>query len=483
MARQYTTEQLQAIHARGGTLLVSAAAGSGKTSVLVERVIERVLDRERPCDVDKLLVVTFSNAAASEMKERVRERLSAELQKRPGDPYLKRQQMLLAKANISTVHAFCLKLIREQFQQMEIAPNMRVAEEGELTLLRRQAAEEVVGEFYEREDSASFEQVVELFSSFRDDAKLIDTVLALHGFLCSHPFPQQWLKEKLSYYDEDTPLVDSIWGQRLFAHAGELLAFARDLTEESLMIIESDERVMRAYHAAYSQDLEFLAAALGDLGRKDYAGLYARVHSFTFPRLGALKNYEDEAVKARLKTARDTVKSLVSDLKEHLLCCTEEEYLEDNCWLRPRLQTLFELVQAFSERFSSLKKERNLMDFSDIEQFALRLLTVPEGGGYHRTPFAEELSTRFEEILVDEYQDTNEAQDTIFQAVSREGKNLFMVGDVKQSIYRFRQAMPELFLKKNAEYALYDGGHFPAKILLHKNFRSRAGVTDGVNFF
>ncbi len=483
MARQYTTEQLQAIHARGGTLLVSAAAGSGKTSVLVERVIERILDREHPCDVDKLLVVTFSNAAAAEMKERVRERLSAELQERPGDPYLKRQQMLLAKANISTVHAFCLKLAREQFQQLEIAPNMRVAEEGELTLLRRQAAEEAIEEFYEQEDSAAFEQVVELFSSFRDDAKLIDTILSLHEFLCSHPFPQHWLREKLSYYDADIPFAESIWGKRLFAHTGELLAFARDLTEESLVFMESDERMMKAYHSAYFQDLEFLTSALDDLERKDYMGLYIRVHSFSFPRLGALKNYEDEAAKARLKTARDTVKSLVSDLKSHLLCCTEEEYREDILWLRPRLQTLFDLIQAFSERFSALKKERNLMDFSDIEQFALRLLTLPEGSGYRRTPFAEELSARFEEILVDEYQDTNEAQDTIFQAISRKGENLFMVGDVKQSIYRFRQAMPELFLKKNAAYNLYDGEHFPAKILLHKNFRSREGVTDGVNFF
>ncbi len=482
MPRQYTAEQLQAIHARGGTLLVSAAAGSGKTSVLVERVIERILDREHPCDVDKLLVVTFSNAAAAEMKERVRERLSTLLREQPNDQYLKRQQMLLAKANISTVHAFCLKLVREQFQQLDIAPNMRIAEEGELSLLRRQAAEEVVGEFYEREDSAAFEQVVELFSGFRDDAKLIDTALTLYDFLCSHPFPKCWLKEKLSLY-EDIPLADSIWGERLFEHAKERISFARELTEESLVLIESDDRLIKAYHSAYSQDLEFLTAALADIRRQDYAGLFTRVHSFSFPRLGALRNYEDEAAKARLKTARDTVKSLVSDLKERLLCCTEEEYLEDIRWLRPRLKTLFDLVQAFSERFSALKKEGNLMDFSDIEHFALRLLTVPEEGGYHRTPLARELSARFEEILVDEYQDTNEAQDTIFQAISREGANLFMVGDVKQSIYRFRQAMPELFLKKNAEYSLYDGEHYPAKILLHKNFRSRAGVTDGVNFF
>ena len=195
MARQYTKEQLDAIHARGGTLLVSAAAGSGKTSVLVERLIERILDREHPCDVDKLLVVTFSNAAAAEMKERVRDRLTGLLQDHPEDWYLKRQQMLLAQANISTVHAFCLKLIREHFQQLEIAPNMHLTEEGELALLRQQAVEEVIGEFYEQEDSTAFEEVVELFSNFRDDAKLIKTVFALYDFLCSHPFPEIWMKK------------------------------------------------------------------------------------------------------------------------------------------------------------------------------------------------------------------------------------------------------------------------------------------------
>lgn len=483
MARQYTKEQLDAIYARGGTLLVSAAAGSGKTSVLVERVIERILDKEHPCDVDRLLVVTFSNAAAAEMKERVRARLSALLKENPDDRFLRRQQMLLSKANISTVHAFCLKLIREHFQLLDISPNMRIAEEGELSLLRQQAVEEVIGEFYEQENNGAFEDVVELFSSFRDDTRLIQTVFVLYDFLCSHPFPKQWLGEKLALYDPSVPLTKSTWGRRLFAYAQDLLAFAKELCEESLMIIESDERLTKAYQAAYSDDLAFVLAALGDAMRGDYGLLKSRVQSFSFTRLGALRNYEDETAKTKLKSSREMVKELVSQLKEHLLCCTEEEYLEDIRWMQPRLATLFSLVETFSERFAALKKSRNLIDFSDIEHFAIRLLAVPEGKTFRRTTLAKELSARFEEVLVDEYQDTNEAQDTIFQAISRDGNNLFMVGDVKQSIYRFRQAMPELFLRKNAEYLLYDGEHYPAKIILHKNFRSRAGVTDGVNFF
>ena len=428
-------------------------------------------------------MVTFSNAAAAEMKERVRDRLTGLLQDHPEDWYLKRQQMLLAQANISTVHAFCLKLIREHFQQLEIAPNMHLAEEGELALLRQQAVEEVIGEFYEQEDSTAFEEVVELFSNFRDDAKLINTVFALYDFLCSHPFPEIWMKKKIALYEEDVPLTQSIWGKELFSHAKELLSFAKDLTEESLILIESDERLEKAYGPAYSQDFEFLAACLKDVENQDYSGLLTRVRSFSFPRLGALRKYEEESVKIKLKHARDLVKSVIAQMKEHLLCCDQEEYLQDVRWLRPRIQILFRLVQAFSDRFSALKKERNLMDFSDIEHFALQLLTVPEGETYHRTALAKELSMQFEEILVDEYQDTNEAQDTIFQALSRDGKNLFMVGDVKQSIYRFRQAMPELFLRKNEQYTLYDGEHYPAKILLHKNFRSRAGVTDTINFF
>ena len=483
MARQYTKEQLDAIYARGGTLLVSAAAGSGKTSVLVERVIERILDKKHPCDVDKLLVVTFSNAAAAEMKERVRERLSALLQETPDDPYLRRQQMLLSKANISTVHAFCLKLIRDHFQLLDISPNMRIAEEGELSLLRRQAVEEVIGEFYEHEDNGAFEDVVELFSSFRDDARLIQTVFVLYDFLCSHPFPEQWLKEKLALYDPELPLGESVWGDRLLEADHNLLSFAKELCEQSLTLIESDERLTKAYHAACSDDLAFVLACLEDVKQKDFCRLYSRARSFSFSRLGALRKFEDEAVKTKLKSSRDMVKDLVAQLKEHLLCCTEEEYLEDIRWLKPRITALFSLVQAFSQRFSDAKKARNLIDFSDIEHFAIRLLAVPEGNTFHRTPLAKEISSRFEEVLVDEYQDTNEAQDTIFQAISRGGNNLFMVGDVKQSIYRFRQAMPELFLRKNENYGLYDATHYPAKILLHKNFRSRTGVTDGINFF
>lgn len=478
--KKWTREQRQAIGSRGGTLLLSAAAGSGKTAVLVERVIRRMLDEKDPVDADRMLIVTFTNAAAAEMRERILSRLTGMMGEDPGNLRLRRQQMLLENAHISTIHAFCLDFIRRNFDRLSVPPDFAIGEENQLALLRDAAMEETLEAFYTA-GGESFSELVELLSSGRDDQKLRDTVLKLYDFIRSHPFYESWLDQKLELYREPGSAARSVWGGVVLDYAREVLGHAISCTRQAMELSGQDEAARKAYGAALSGDLAQLEALLALVPGRDWDGLCRGLQGFVFGRLGSLRG--ESPVKEAVKALREQVKSAVERLAKRQFCATEEEFADDVQYLYPRVALLFEVTKDFSRRLEEKKREKKLLDFSDLEHLTLSLLMEPDDGGYSPTALAREESLQYDEIFIDEYQDTNEVQDMIFRGLSRREENLFFVGDVKQSIYRFRQAMPEIFLEKKERYRPWNGEDFPAKLTLGRNFRSRREVTETVNFF
>ena len=479
--RKWTEDQRHCIEARGGTVLVSAAAGSGKTSVLVERVISRITDPENPVDADRLLVVTFTKAAAAEMKQRLGAALSARIAENPQDRRLQRQQMLLPRAHISTVHSFCANLLRENFHLLDLSPQFKVAEQGDIALLQQEALSDVLEEAYGQGDPA-FLELAGLLSGGRDDRGLSGAVLRLYDFIQSHPFPDEWLRSQEGRYDPDQPVAGTLWGQTVRHYAMGCLEHSLALLRKAREMALSEEKMAQAYGEALLADCRTLQDTAERFEHAGWDEGIALLGGISFARLGILRQYPDEAFKKRVTGLRDEVKKQIQALPS-LFCGSEEECRQDIAAQRRPVEALCGLVRRFDCVFSEKKAGRGWVDFNDLEHLSLRLLLHrEEDGTTRRTPLASELSAFYEEVLVDEYQDTNAAQDALFRALSREEKNLFMVGDVKQSIYGFRQAMPDIFLSRQQTYAGYDGVHFPATITLGNNFRSRDTVTDSVNF-
>lgn len=480
--RIWTPEQQDAIEARGGTVLVSAAAGSGKTAVLVQRVIERLTDPVNPTDADRLLVVTFTRAAAAEMKERIALRLSELIAADPANLRLQRQQLLLQRASISTVHSFCGEIVRDNFFKLDIPPDFRISDDSEMALLRTDAVTRVLEDYYAQDDPV-FSELVESFSSDRDDSRIIRTINTLYDFIRSHPFPQRWLEEKAAMYREGLPAGQTAWGACVLSYARSAVDYCITIVKNGIAAMQEDEKLAAAYSGAYEEDLAALLALRDAACSGDWDTIARRIALHTLARLKPLRGYGDDPLKLRLAAARKEYKDTIDRLKA-LFSMTEEECGDDIRRIAPLLAKLFEVTGKFSDTLDALKAERRAADFGDLEHWALRLLVKTTPDGWERTPEAVEIGARFDEVMVDEYQDTNEAQDMLFRAVSRDESNLFMVGDVKQSIYGFRQAMPGIFLARRESFPPYGRAHpaYPARIVLDRNFRSRREVTDAVNY-
>lgn len=481
-ARTWTKSQQDAIEARGGTLLVSAAAGSGKTAVLVQRVIERMTDPQNPTDADRLLVVTFTKAAAAEMSGRIAAEIAGLLEADPLNVRLQRQQILLTRAHISTIHSFCSELIRENFYKLGISPDFRILDDSEMKLLRGDAVSAVLEAFYAQNDP-DFYALVDAFSSGRDDARMIQTVNTLYDFVRSHPFPSRWLREKAAMYEGEVSASRTVWGRTVLKYAADAVDYCISLTHNSLVLMREDEKIAGAYGDGFHSDLAGLLALKDAADAGGWDAVSFRCANFGFQRLKPLRGYGDDPLKNKLSASRKEVQETVKKLAE-LFGADERECGEEIARIAPLVKKLFEVTEKFGEELDRLKRERRAADFSDLEHYALKLLIRETDGGFAPTEEALEISARFDEVMVDEYQDTNEAQDMIFRAVSQKESNLFMVGDVKQSIYRFRQAMPQIFLRRRAQYPDYDRTKdaYPACVVLDKNFRSRRGVTETVNF-
>lgn len=480
--KNWTLSQNNAINAKGGTILVSAAAGSGKTAVLVQRVIEKITNKENPIDADRLLIVTFTNAAASEMKERISASLSDLISNDPTNMRLQRQKILITTAHISTIHSFCNEIIKENFYKLSISPDFKIADSNEMTILRNDAVQNVIDEFYSKDDKL-FYNLVESFSSAKNDVILETAIYSLYDFLRSHPFPEKWLSEKQQMYKEANNISLTIWAETLFKYANSAIEHCISITNLSLKLITEDSDIFQCYNEAFVSDLNMFLSIKESIDTKNWDELHFKIKTFDFIKLKPLRGYSDDQLKEKILDNRKMLKSIRDKLLKYFYS-NQNNSLEDIKTLKPIIDKFFEVVWSFWTELDKLKREKNIVDFGDLEHFALKLLAQKTDDGFKKTDYAISISNKFDEVLVDEYQDTNEAQDIIFRAISKDEKNLFIVGDVKQSVYGFRQAMPEIFLKRKQIYNLYvnEENNFPAKIILDKNFRSRKGITDSVNF-
>ncbi len=477
----WTPEQRQCIEAHDGTLLVSAAAGSGKTTVLVERILRRVTDETAPLSLDRLLVVTFTKAAAGEMRARLSRALSDKAISEPENVHLQRQLQLLPRANICTIDSFCANLVRENFHELGISPQFRIADEQQLLLLQQDALQETLLFFYE-EQHPDFVALSAMLTNGKTDARLQSAVDRLYSFIQSYPDPERWLSDTAALYDGADTAADTVWGSFLFDQITESLKKCERLCKAALETAEEDPILFEKYSPALSDDLATVTALLEAAESKKWDRTFGGISAFSQTRLGAAKGCTNDEAKARIADLRAEVKAVFKKLSA-LECGTEKRCLADLDRSARLIRALYAVVRRYSEALTLKKHAANLWDFSDIEHFALRLLTsYDEEGNRIPTPLARELSERLDEILVDEYQDTNAVQDALFSALSRDEQNLFLVGDVKQSIYAFRKAMPELFIGRRNAYPDFDGTHYPATITLGNNFRSRRSVTEAVNF-
>lgn len=481
--RVWTESQQDAIQARRGTLLVSAAAGSGKTAVLVQRVMERLTDPVSPSDADRLLVVTFTNAAAQEMKERISQQLTELAEEHPEDSRLQRQQMLLPQARISTIHSFCSDLVREHFYQLEISPDFRILEDYEWQLLREQAMTQVLEEAYETA-SPDFQHFLEGYRAERNDRRMMSLIYDLYDFLRTHPFPKRWMKRQLASYEPDVPIGATAWGKQLLEYAGNMAVYASRLMQRAIYLSKQDERLDRAYSNLFSDELAMYQRLQKAASENDWDTMVKEVSFVTYDQMPPVRGYAEDPFKKQISHFRDQAKDAFKKLAA-MFAVSEEDERKELSQLKPLLETLFDLTLRFSAVLDQIKRERKAADFNDLEHWTLDLLMREDAdGNLVRTPEAIQLSEQFDEIMVDECQDINETQDMLFEAISQDGQNLFLVGDIKQSIYGFRQAMPQLFLKRRSRFPAYSRvqDQYPASLVLDRNFRSRETVVDSVNF-
>ena len=482
---KWTDEQLSAIKTRNCNLLVAAAAGSGKTAVLVERIIRIITNKDNPVDIDKLLVVTFTNAAAAEMRERIAAAISKALDKEPTSKNLQKQLTLLNRANITTMHSFCLDVIKNNFHKIDLDPSFRIGDQTEGILIKDEVIETLFEEKYDQEDT-EFTSLVEAFSTYKNDDNLKELIISMYNVIMSGPWPENWLKENAEAFNIETmeELNNSKWVLVLKNSIKVEIEGYIKMLEKAIEIINLTDG-LEPYLETFSNELYSIKNAYNsiDCGLDD---IYSSLCSISFGRLKSIKKdkVSDENAQNTVKSIRDDIKKKISELINNIFSVTPEEMLINIKGAYPTIKKLTEIVLEFGEKFSQKKKEKNILDFNDLEHLCLKILSdKDENGNIIPSKTAIEFKNLFDEVLVDEYQDSNNVQETIIELVSRrkdEFPNVFMVGDVKQSIYRFRQAKPELFMEKYINYTLEESNN--RKIQLYKNFRSRKEVIDGVNY-
>lgn len=500
----FTKAQQRAIDTRGVSVAVSAAAGSGKTRVLVQRVIE-LLTSEHPVSADRLLILTFANKAADEMKTRISDALDELIEEDPSNDNYRRQQLLLDGADICTVHSFCGKVVRDNFFRLGISRDFRIGTENELRELRSALMSELIEEYYTPpvKETENYDQRYEMYKAFgtlslllsgsKLDSELEEELLTAYEKYTSHAFPKKWIDKCVSDYDPSLSLGDDEAARSIADSIEKIMPDLRKRQAEldGLRAALEERASAKKAPKTYTAVLDRIDAIDGFIakaerclsGNTDVAGLFEAVNGLDTSGFNASRLKPDDH--RELCAAILCISGISEGIKEYkqFCCFTEDIFREDNKQLYPVMLCLRELLMKFDERYFAEKCRREMLDFDDLQRLMLRLLYEydEKTGEYKRTLFAEELSLCYDEIMVDEYQDTNDVQEKIFKAVSRGEKNLFVVGDMKQSIYRFRNAMPELF-KARCARAADKSDKDSELIILDKNFRSRKGVIDGVNF-
>lgn len=484
MAVNFTPDQQRVIDTRDCNILVSAAAGSGKTAVLVERIIQMITDDSHPVDIDRLLIVTFTSAAAAQMRERISKAVSQKLEENPENEHLQRQASLIHNAQITTIDSFCLFVIRNNFNEIGLDPAFRVADESEVKMLEADVMAKLLEDAH-TEPTERFLHFVECYSTGTTEKKIEEAILRLYHFSMSYPFPEEWLAERLEDYrlTDVSALSGKKWFQGALAYIGTILQECKNRLRQALEIAGSVGGPI--------QYMENLIADVGLMERFQGASGYSELYDlFTYASFGRLSAKKTEGVdpvlKDMVKAIRDEVKKNIADLKKFLFQISAEDTLNDMAVCQEMVEELVALTLDFKKMLDASKRDKNVIDFSDMEHFALQILLERDADGtVVPRNTALELQDYFEEIMIDEYQDSNEVQELLLKCISGEEKgrfNRFMVGDVKQSIYKFRLARPEIFMEKYDTYVTKCDGGNRVRIDLSMNFRSRREVTDATNF-
>ena len=478
---QFTPAQSAAITARGGSLLVSAAAGSGKTRVLVERVVGLITDPIHPVEADSLLIMTFTNAAAAKLRADITTRLAEEVRAHPGDMRLRRQQLLLQRAAIGTVDAFCLHFVQQHFAALDVPPDFTTAEEAELARIEQETLSAVLESAY---TDADFRAFADLYDRGRTDNTAGNAVLELYHFSRALPHPAEALQQFAAMWQQDVPPQDTPWGQNLLAISLQRAEGARALLQAAARTAAQDEAADFAYTAVLQEDADRVTWLCQVLEKRDWDKSVAALGEFdtAWRRAGRIKGGKDSNPCAfAASELRARAKKQIESLRTDFLLCTGEEYAADRRRAAPLVAALVRVTQQFADACFAAKCEEKLLDYADFEHLTLDLLLTPDN---RRTPLCRTVSSRYSAVLVDEYQDTNALQDAIYFALARpEGDNLFFVGDIKQSIYRFRQADPQVFVDKQQRWQAYpQPAPLPASLALDANFRSAPGVIAGINY-
>lgn len=477
MERKWTPAQKSAIDTRDCNVLVSAAAGSGKTAVLVERIISMITDPDKNIDIDRLVVVTFTKAAAAQMKDKIRKALDSMLDENPGDVNLLRQITLLNNAQITTIDSFCLWIIRNHFPEVNLDPGFRIMDEGEKKLIENDVLEDVLEEFYAEADEEFF-NLVDAFGMGRDDSGLVSIIDKIYRFSRSNPWIDEWFDECMLVYDDET--YDNPAIKELYDSIKNALFDYRDKYNR-LVDICSEPAGPAAYTGALQSDLLGINEMINS---QDFGELGRRIRIFSFEALSRKKDAgADPDIKEYVKGQRKLFKDYIGRLNDKIFLKDDEGIFADMQGAGIQIRTLLKVAKVYAKRVSEVKREKGIIDFNDMEHLALSILVKKEDGKLVYTETADKLANRFEEILIDEYQDSNQLQEVILNAVSKTrlsgvNNNIYMVGDVKQSIYKFRLACPELFIEK---YDTYGETGDNVRIELQKNFRSRENVLECAN--
>ena len=478
---EWTEQQKNAIYSTEGSVLVSAAAGSGKTAVLVERVIKMLTREDEPLAADRALIVTFTRDAAAEMKQRIHSAIDSLLDKDPYNASLLEQKQRLGGAHISTIDSFCGELIREYFHTLNISADFRIADPGELEAFKNRALDLVFDRFYQ-ERKESFEKLLSLFSAKRGDIDLRRAVLDIAQFLESQPFPGQWLDRAAREYS--VPFEKTVWYELMLENARDTAAYLTRLNLDTIELVKRDDAVAEKYLPVLEYD-KGCVTRIGDALSIGWDETAAVLSGFKKKNNPSIRGMDDSFIKQTAMANRKSFNDILTKELAPQFRLSLSEAQEQLDALAPYIAELSELTREYLDALFELKCKKNVLSFSDTELLTLKLLAVPtEDGGFEKTELAREIGSRFDTVIVDEYQDVNAVQDMIFRCVSVDESNLFVVGDVKQSIYVFRGAKPSLFLKRKNSYARFDSAapQYPATIYLDKNFRSRREVCDTVNF-
>lgn len=490
---KWTKEQQAVIDSRNSNLLVAAAAGSGKTAVLVERIIQMITDKENPIDIDKLLVVTFTNAAASEMRERIGDAIGKALDKNPENKHLQNQLVLLNKASITTIHSFCLEVIKSNFHKINLDPNFRIGDTTECTILKQEAIEEVFEALYV-EQNEGFLNLVESYAEKKGDSNLQDIILGIYNFSMASPNPKEWLDYSAEQFniDDNFDFSKSIWANSILDTVYMEIEGIESSMKKSLEELYGIEE-LDTYLPKFRNDYEGIKRILDACDTKNdnaWNDTFIAMSSMEFENYTkGVKRLPKDApdyitdIKKRADDVRKNAKKTVQDMVSSIFRKENDDIKQEIKYLYNIVKSISDIVIKFEEAYSNKKRDKNIIDFNDIEHFALKIL-IQKDENDNDIPSDIALSYRdkFYEIFIDEYQDSNFVQEVLLSNIAKiKTPNRFMVGDVKQSIYRFRQAKPEIFLKKYSDYDT-EKGSLHRKIMLYKNFRSREEVVNCANY-